>query len=325
MYLQAFSQAAAQFTRSSILVIGDIMLDRYIQGDVARISPEAPVPVVLVEKETAHLGGASNVANNLRALGCKVFLAGVVGGDLQGRELKKIAQSKGIDTGCLVETKRPTTSKTRIIARGQQVLRVDMEENIPVDEKAGEGLLSSIKGVLPMIDGLIISDYAKGVISKKLISPIIKEAGERNIPIFVDPKPKNKRFYDFVDYITPNLSEAEQMTGVEITGKADIEQAARIIKKELSCKAVLITMGSRGMGLLDKEMDFLSIETFAKEIFDVTGAGDTVIAAFALSIIAGLSPREAAHISNAAAGIVVGKLGTATVSTDEIRDYFKKR
>ncbi len=313
-------EAVQRFDGSCILVIGDIMLDQFVWGEVSRISPEAPVPVVQVHKETMLLGGAANVANNLRTLGGLVVLGGVIGRDDMGRVLRELASSRGIDTTAVVDTTRPTTIKSRIIARGQQVVRVDRESNRPINGPSIQALLGTIEELVPQIKGIIVSDYAKGVIVPEIMYELKKISKDNGVPLFVDPKPVNRQLYMGVSLITPNQQEAEIMTGIEIRDRESLKRAAQGLHEGLEADAVLITQGSRGMAFWQEETGLFLVPTTGREVFDVTGAGDTVIATMALGIVNGLSYPEAAYLANIAAGIVVGKIGTATVTIREIID-----
>jgi D-beta-D-heptose 7-phosphate kinase/D-beta-D-heptose 1-phosphate adenosyltransferase len=317
-------EAVHRFDSSCLLVAGDIMLDQFVWGEVSRISPEAPVPVVEVQKETMLLGGAANVANNLRALGSPVILGGVVGKDAMGEDLKELARSRGIDTAAVVDGIRPTTIKTRIIARGQQVVRVDRESNSSLNDSTMKSLAKALEKLAPGIDGIIVSDYAKGVVVVRLMDELRKISSKRGIPFLVDPKPANSHLYHGVTLVTPNRQEAEAMAGLEIKDTKGLSQAAQQIRGRLGTEAVLITCGSHGMALWQRENGLFTVPTMAREVFDVTGAGDTVVAAMALGIVNGLSFPEAAYLANIAAGIVVGKIGTATVTAGEIMEILEK-
>ena len=296
------------------------MLDQFVWGDVSRISPEAPVPVVEVQKETMLLGGAANVANNLRAMGSPVILGGVVGKDAMGEDLRKLAKSGGIDAAAVVDGIRPTTIKTRIIARGQQVVRVDRENNNSLNESSIKALAEAFERLAPGIDGIIVSDYAKGVVSARFMDELRKISGKRGIPLLVDPKPAHSHLYHGVTLVTPNRQEAEAMASLEIKDTESLSQAAQEIQGRLGTEAVLITRGSHGMALWQRENGLFTVPTMAREVFDVTGAGDTVVAAMALGIVNGLTFSEAAYLANIAAGVVVGKIGTATVTAEEIME-----
>ncbi len=317
-------EAVRRFDSSCLLVAGDIMLDQFVWGEVSRISPEAPVPVVEVQKETMLLGGAANVANNLRALGSPVILGGVVGKDVMGETLKELAGSMGIDTAAVVDGIRPTTIKTRIIARGQQVVRVDRESNKSLNDSSMKALVEAFKRMAPGIDGIIVSDYAKGAVAARFMDELRKISSERGIPLLVDPKPANSHLYHGVTLVTPNRQEAEAMAGIEIKDTESLNRAARQIQERLGTEAVLITRGLHGMALWQRENGLFTVPTMAREVFDVTGAGDTVVAAMALGIVNGLSFPEAAYLANIAAGVVVGKIGTATVTAREIMEILEK-
>ncbi|MDA8161575.1 MAG: D-glycero-beta-D-manno-heptose-7-phosphate kinase [Desulfobacteraceae bacterium] len=308
------------FSSSCLLVMGDLMLDQFIWGEVSRISPEAPVPVVEVHHETAMLGGAANVANNLRALGGNVVLGGVVGSDQTGKAIRQMAEGQGIELVAVEEEGRRTTVKTRIIARGQQVVRVDMENRMDIADVTLKAVTSAICGLGDRLDGIIISDYAKGVVTRGLMEAVMEMAAANGTPVLVDPKPANMHLYKGVSLVTPNKKEAESLAGFKIDSEKDLVRAGGVIQKALGVKAVLITMGPRGMALWQEGEGLFTIPTMAREIFDVTGAGDTVIATIALGLSSGLGLKSAAYLANIAAGAVVGKAGTAVVAADELKE-----
>ncbi len=311
--------AIGSFERAGVLVVGDIMLDQFVWGEVKRISPEAPVPVVEVEKESFLLGGAANVAHNLESLSSRPFLAGMTGEDIFGERLLGLCRNGDIDTSCIIrQGGRPTTLKTRIIARGQQVVRVDREEREKLGKEVVPLIVSGIARVLDDIHGIIVSDYNKGIVCEEVMNFLIKSSKKRGIPLLIDPKPSNSRFYQGADTITPNQKEASEMAGIDIQGNRDIERCAERISSDLDIDTILITRGSEGMDLWQRGKGLFSIPTMAREVFDVTGAGDTVISTLILGLIAGLGPCESAYLSNLAAGIVVGKVGTATVTRSEL-------
>lgn len=305
------------FKRKNILVVGDIILDHYIWGLVERISPEAPVPVVEVKRESYTFGGAANVAANIISLGGRATIAGVVGDDHYGKVLASLLSEKGIDTSGLITGKRPTTVKTRVIAHNQQVVRFDREDS----RGLSEGTLRSIKGFLrdgnSRWDGVIVSDYKKGVVSRAFMGLIIREFKKKGIFVSVDPKVGHFNLYRDVSLITPNLNEASDGSGVEIRDERSLVRAGETLRKRLRCESVLITRGEHGMSLFERG-SVTHISTVAQSVFDVTGAGDTVIAAITLSHVAGAKLRDAANIANHAAGIVVGQVGTATATPEEI-------
>ncbi len=304
-----------QLKKARVAVVGDLICDKYVIGKVERISPEAPVPVVRVEKEKYFLGGASNVALNLKSLGCEVFLFGVVGNDSCGKRLLNMIKDNGLDTGNILTLEdRPTTLKTRVIAQSQQIVRFDREKILRIDKKYAYEI---VKGVRESgANAVIVSDYGKGVVSDYLI----EELKKLGIFIAVDPKIKNAYAYNGVDIITPNLKEAQEISGVEIDAFPNgIELAAKKIIKKTKCKYLLITEGEKGMSLFDKNGLIFKQESQAKDVYDVTGAGDTVIAVLTAAISSGFDIKDAVVLSNTAAGIVVGKMGTATVSLEELK------
>lgn len=309
-----------KFNRLKILVIGDLILDEFIWGNVRRISPEAPVPVVEVTRESLRLGGSANVVNNLNALGCKSALCGIVGNDLNGERLKNLLEEMGVDcTGIIQKNNRPTAIKTRVIAQHQQVVRFDKERVLAVSELTRGKITGYIKSILNSIDAVIISDYGKGVISKELLEEIIPIITANNIPLAVDPKLLNFPFYNKVTVITPNHHEAAEASGFSTEDEENLIEAGSALLKKQESDYILITRGENGMSLFEKNGELTHIPTVARDVYDVTGAGDTVIATIALALASGASMKEAAVMSNHAAGIVVGKLGTATASIDELK------
>lgn len=307
------------FPKAKILVVGDIMVDRFIWGKVSRISPEAPVPVVVVEKETFLFGGAANVVNNIYALGGRVTLCGVVGDDETGQRMLKDMKQMGIETrGVLVEQGRQTTTKTRIIAHHQQVVRIDRETTDHLKLSTLRDLWAFLKQNVENFDGVILSDYGKGVLTRELIQSTIRRAKETKKFVLVDPKLKNFSFYKGAKVVTPNTSEASAASGVSITDLSSLRKAGRLLMKKLRCDALVVTRGEEGMAIFERRQEPFLVPTVAREVYDVTGAGDTVIATMALALAIGASVREAAGLANYAAGIVVGKMGTATVSRQEL-------
>lgn len=307
------------FQDKRILVIGDLILDEFIWGRVRRISPEAPVPVVEVERESLRLGGSANVVNNLHALGCKVSLSGVIGNDTNGGRLRKLLDDMNVDcSGIVVKDNRPTAIKTRVIAQHQQIVRFDREKVLPVKRSTAKKIIEYLKENIGRMDAVIISDYGKGVICGDILSEIIPEIRTRNIPIAVDPKPINFSYYKGVTVITPNHYEAAQASGCDTEDEKGLIDAGRKLLKEREAEAILITRGENGMSLFENNGQTTHIPTMARDVYDVTGAGDTVIATMALSLASRLSLKESAVLSNHAAGIVVGKLGTATATIEEL-------
>jgi len=310
-------KAIGNFKECSILVVGDVMLDQFLWGDSERISPEAPVPVVNVEKEGFSLGGAANVAHNISSLSGTVHLAGVVGNDDAGKTLVNGALERGIHWRGMIGLDRPTTLKMRVIARGQQMLRIDREKKKGLSGPEEEGLRQGISLALDQVDCIVVSDYAKGVISEGLMAFLKDAAKARSIPLLVDPKPENTRFYEGVDILTPNRKEAFLMAAS--TGKEPpLEDLMKGLKEELLLGSLLVTLGDKGMALLEDDTGFCYMPTQAKEVYDVTGAGDTVTATVALGRTLGLNLLEACFLANIAAGIVVAKVGTATLGIDEL-------
>lgn len=304
------------FKKSRILVIGDLILDRYIWGKVSRISPEAPVPVVEVTADNFMLGGAANVANNIIALGGDVTVAGVAGKDRAGEVLKQLLEDKDIECA-LFEDSRPTTIKTRVIAHNQQVVRFDKEDKSRIAGRVVEDIIGFLKHAVHEHDAVIVSDYKKGMVSRELIQGILRVARPQHKLLAVDPKVGHFQCYKGVSLITPNLMEASQGSGVEIKDEKSLIKAGTTLMKKLSCGAVLITRGEEGMSLFEKN-GITHIPTVARHVYDVTGAGDTVIATFTLAYASGASMQEAAVIANHAAGIVVGEVGTAVVTPEKL-------
>ena len=317
--LEHLRQIVKAFPNVRILVVGDVMLDEFVWGKVSRISPEAPIPVVRVSSETCVPGGAANVAANLSNLGASVELAGVIGKDIEARTLKKELKLRNVRCGGLVaESGRTTTLKRRIIADSQQVVRMDREAAEKITAKTMERLLDYCRKIISNVDGIIISDYGKGVVTKKLVRELRKLKGKRNLPVAVDPKTSHFDIYRWVTVITPNCSEVEQNQHFVIDTDRRLLNAGRRLVKSLACDAILITRGEEGMSLFERSGAVTHIPTVAREVYDVTGAGDTVTGVLTLSLACGASMREAAVISNYAAGVVVGKRGTALLNREEL-------
>lgn len=307
-------------SRKTILVVGDIIMDQYIWGRVSRISPEAPVPVVDVIEDSFLLGGAVNVLNNIISLGGKGMICGVIGNDDMGRKVIHELRVRGVDTGgIIVQSDRPTTVKTRIIAHSQQVVRYDREKRNDINHGSKEIIKEYLENKLSEIDGVVISDYRKGVITKGLVKEIISLVNSKGLPIVADPKIGHFDLYEGLTLITPNTAEASAGSGISIIDSKSIEKAGMSLIEKLKCKAVLITRGEEGMALIEDGGEITYIPTMAKKVFDVTGAGDTVIGVMSLAIATGATMKEAALIANHAAGIVVGKVGTAVVEMDELK------
>ncbi|MES2202087.1 MAG: D-glycero-beta-D-manno-heptose-7-phosphate kinase [candidate division FCPU426 bacterium] len=308
-----------RFAGRRVVVVGDVMADHYVWGKVSRISPEAPIPVVHVSEETYRLGGAANVAANLAALGASVVLVGVVGKDAMGQRVASMLEGKGIDPSFLVEDpSRPTIQKTRVIAQQQQVVRVDREKQAWLDTKVREALLEKALAACKGAEAILFSDYAKGVLTLPVVSGIIQLGRSQKSVLSVDPKPANIGIFRGASIITPNQGEAQAASGIHFDNEAQVEAGGRKLLADLQCQAVLITRGEHGMSLFEKDGPSTHIPTQAREVFDVTGAGDTVIATLTLALAAGAGYPEAAYLANAAAGIVVGEIGVAAVTPAEL-------
>lgn len=305
------------FPKARILVIGDFMLDQFVWGSVNRISPEAPVPVVNVQRESYMPGGALNVANNIRTLGGTVYPCGVVGRDLEGRMLVKTIRREGIETGGVIyDESRRTTLKTRIIAHSQQVVRFDREKAADISKEDRARMMKFIRSAIEKTDVIIVEDYGKGVIQPALLQELLKLARKHKKPVVVDPKEKHFAYYKGATSITPNRKEA--YGALENSEKLSLKEVGTKLLKKLDLESVLLTLGEDGMALFEKDGSVTQIPTAAREVYDVSGAGDTVISVFSMALAVGAKMKDAARISNIAAGIVVGKLGTATVSPDEL-------
>jgi D-beta-D-heptose 7-phosphate kinase/D-beta-D-heptose 1-phosphate adenosyltransferase len=310
-----------RFRQCRVLVVGDVIMDEFIWGRVERISPEAPVPVVEVDRESLMLGGAGNVVENIVALGGQVVLCGVIGNDVMGRELVRMVRKMNSPThGLVVEDQRPTTIKTRVVAHSQQVVRVDREERRPVDEESIEKILATINENIDVAEAILVADYGKGVVTESLMDGICEVVRERQTILSVDPKVQNLALYRHVTLITPNINEAQDMSGITIVDQQSLKRAGDRLLSELECQMVLITQGEQGMTLFERDGRTTQIPTVARKVFDVSGAGDTVISTFSLALAAGLTPLEAAMMANFAAGIVVGEIGTATVPALRLKD-----
>jgi len=288
-----------------LLVVGDLILDTYLKGKVERISPEAPVPVVEVEGEELRLGGAGNVAKNLSALGVKTTLVALVGRDEEGKKLEGLLRENGVEA-LLVRDERPTTKKTRVVSRSQQLLRIDWEDRRPLRGEALKSALTFLERT--QAEGVIVSDYAKGFITEE----VIRAVKGKGVFWAVDPRPKNKALYRGASLMTPNEKELKEMTG-----GGEVEEAGVRLKEELSLKTLVVTRGEKGMSLFSDE-EVKHFPARARKVYDVTGAGDTVIATLTAFKLAGASWEEACELANLCAGVVVGELGTASVSPDRL-------
>ena len=303
----------------SILVIGDLMLDEYHWCNVNRISPEAPVPICSINNTTLMPGGAGNVANNLQSLGGNPILVGTIGFDSSGDKLSDTLHKSNISTSHLIQSDdRPTILKSRVIAHHQHVIRLDRDTTHKLSRKTQNNILKKIKELIPSVDAVLLSDYGKGMLSETVIQKTIAQAKERNIPVIVDPKGTQYGKYRHATLITPNYSEFCLACKTHPKNESQIHQKAIQLKKRLHLHSLLITRSEKGMSIIDESNAKKDIPTRAKEVFDITGAGDTVIATITLCLAAGWTIEEACHFANYAAGIVVGKVGTSTTQIQEI-------
>jgi D-beta-D-heptose 7-phosphate kinase/D-beta-D-heptose 1-phosphate adenosyltransferase len=310
---------ADRFGRTHVIVLGDLMLDCYHWGVVRRISPEAPVPVVKVNQKTYRLGGAGNVAANLAGLGCSATVIGLIGQDAAGDQLQELLDALAIKNHCLIDANRPTITKTRIMACQQQVLRLDEEDGSEIDLNMADRILDNFRTLLSTAHAVVLSDYGKGMFnSAKTVQAIIRSCRQMNKPVFIDPKGSQWERYAAATCITPNTAELEMVAGAALWEAPRLNSIAREIRQRLSLDWLLVTQGPKGMSLFgDSEAPF-EIPALTREVFDVSGAGDTVIATLSAGVGAGISFPEAASIANTAAGIVVGKVGTERVRLPEL-------
>jgi len=317
----AAQQITSRFPSLRILVLGDFMLDHFVMGRVDRISPEAPVPVVDVEGETFRLGGAGNVVMNGKELGAFLIPLGVIGEDWAGERIRQLLARENLPADGLLTSTRTTTLKTRILAHQQQVVRVDREQRAPIVDEIQNQLVKRFVDAIDSVDGIIVSDYSKGTLTPSLLSRILPEARKRNKLLCLDPKTRHFSSYTPVTVITPNQAEAATLLGYPILTEEDLAEAARRILKMIDCKALLITRGDKGMALF-MNGELTVVPAKAREVYDVTGAGDTVVSTLCLALAAGAEMLEAVELANAAAGVVVGKIGTASVNPAELLSCF---
>lgn len=307
-----------------IVVIGDVMLDVYYWGNVSRISPEAPVPVIDIENVSAHLGGAANVAANLKSLGIKSYLCGVIGKDNDGATFTELTNKMDIDILAIYQDiDRPTTVKTRVMGNNQHIARIDREKRNPLKKEGYEYLIENIENI-DDLEGIIIEDYNKGVVTLELINEIIQFAKKHNIPVYVDPKYDNFFAYQGVTLFKPNLKEASAALGIGINSNQDIINAGNTLLKKLQAENILLTLGAGGMMLFEKNGNSCRIPTIARNVSDVSGAGDTAIATLSASVAAGASMVEAAALANFASGIVCGYPGIVSIAPDELLNIIDK-
>jgi len=309
----------SRFSRCRVLILGDVMLDEYMWGTVSRISPEAPVPVVAVRSESVKVGGAGNVATNVAALGGQATLIGLVGNDAAAERLSHELELAGVKSDGLIEDRsRPTTIKSRVVAGSQHVVRFDRENDAPASRAIRARVIAAIQERLPEADVLLISDYAKGLVSPGLVREVLALAARHRRMVAVDPKVQHLSLFKNVTVVTPNHHEAAVAARLPVRSEADLLRVGRALLRRLNVRAVLITRGEQGMSLFEAGKPVVHIPTVAQEVYDVTGAGDTVIGALSLALAAGADMHEAAVIANFAAGVVVGKRGTATVTRAEL-------
>ncbi|MCX5859929.1 MAG: PfkB family carbohydrate kinase [Proteobacteria bacterium] len=337
-----WQQIIGRFPECRVLVLGDLILDRYLFGRVRRVSPEAPVPVVELEGGEDRPGGAGNAVMNLASLQGKVWVAGVIGQDKAGERLLEILKGQGIPRQAIIsDPSRVTPFKTRVVAIPQhhQVVRIDQEKTSPVSIEIQRRILGQVERVIGQVDAVIVSDYGKGMVSPGIMAGLLRIAGKRKIPVGVDPKPGNFPLYRGVSFLTPNHVEAGEIVGFRAESDPEVEKAGKEIIGKTGCQSLLITRGEKGLTLFERGarsrepgakarkipapgpvLSVIHIPTAAREVFDVSGAGDTVIAAYTLALTAGAAPQEAAVIANVAAGLVVGKFGTASISQKELME-----
>ncbi|TLM66178.1 MAG: bifunctional D-glycero-beta-D-manno-heptose-7-phosphate kinase/D-glycero-beta-D-manno-heptose 1-phosphate adenylyltransferase HldE [Deltaproteobacteria bacterium] len=307
--------------RIEVLVVGDLMLDEYLWGRTERISPEAPVQVVDVVREELRLGGAGNVINNLVALGARVRVASVLGDDDDGRLLRRLLAERGVDcSGIILAPGRTTSRKTRVLASSQQIVRIDRETRAAILPEQERELAAFLAGAAATCRVILVSDYLKGVLPESLLGELIAHGRRRNIPVVIDPKGNDYRKYRGATVLTPNRKEAQAASGVPIVDEASLRQAGQTLCRDLDLESLVLTRSEEGMSLFYRDGRELHLPTQAREVFDVSGAGDTVLALIGLGLAAGLPLADAAQLSNVAAGVVVGKVGTSTVAADEILD-----
>jgi D-beta-D-heptose 7-phosphate kinase/D-beta-D-heptose 1-phosphate adenosyltransferase len=316
---KTLQQYVDRFGGGRVLVLGDVMLDEYVWGTVSRISPEAPVPVVAVRSESLKIGGAGNVAANLAALGGQPQLVGTVGDDAAAERLRQELTRAGVKAdGLVVDASRPTTIKSRVVAGSQHVVRFDRESDAPLAPAVRRQVLEQVGARLPGVDVLLISDYAKGVVGAALVRAVLAWARRLKTAVAVDPKVQHVPLFRGVTVIAPNHHEAAAAARILVRDEADLRRVGQALLRRLQAQAVLITRGEQGMALFEARRPVTHIPTFAREVYDVTGAGDTVMAVLALALAAGAPMRAAAVLANYGAGVVVGKRGTATVSQREL-------
>lgn len=312
-------QILKEFSKKRILVVGDLMLDHYIWGGVERISPEAPVPVVDVKKEEYRLGGAANVVHNIKTLGAEPIVVGIVGNDRYTEICKNLLLEKGISAEYILTCEtRPTTVKTRIVAHNQQIVRVDFEDRQEIDADMSIRVMQTIEAIIPTVDAVILEDYNKGLLTDSIIVEIIKQARLYNKPVTVDPKFKNFFSYRQCTVFKPNFSELQKNMGIGIETEEEFIQTAHTLMERIQSEYLLITRGERGLTIFSRDKKEVVIPTFAREVYDVSGAGDTVISTMTLCLVSGCNIYDSAYIANHAAGAVCGKQGIAPAYPKDI-------
>ena len=308
-----------KFKTKRIAVVGDVMIDKYLWGSVGRISPEAPVPIVEVDRETERLGGAANVANNVKSLGGLPLLVGVVGDDASGVLLTKLLAGQDCPTnGIVIDPSRPTTVKTRVIAHSQHVVRIDKEQKRDISASVQDQILSVLRKTIDTLDGIILEDYNKGVVVASMIHQVIEMAREHGKIVTVDPKFQNFFEYKNASVFKPNRKEVEEALGVKLMSEKNVREATELLKKKLNAENVLITLGEQGMSLLDNQGVLSHLPTRAQYVADVSGAGDTVIATLTMALASGASIHEAASLANFAGGVVCGEVGIVPIMPDAL-------
>ncbi|MGI8787282.1 MAG: D-glycero-beta-D-manno-heptose-7-phosphate kinase [Pyrinomonadaceae bacterium] len=314
-------EISENFSKVKVLVVGDVMLDRYWWGSVNRISPEAPVPVVNLENTSLAAGGAANVAANIAGLGAEAFLVGIIGEDAEADFFPEILAEQNVSADYLIKlSNRRTTIKTRVIAHSQQIVRIDQESKVKLSAEQEEIVWNSLSDLMNKVDIIIVSDYAKGAITENILSRLITSTNENNKSILIDPKGKNYLKYRGATLLTPNRYEVAEAKHLEDYEQTTIETAGEKMRSELSLKGLLITQGEAGMTLFEEKRRITHLPVTAREVYDVTGAGDTVIAALGVAIGAGASFTEAAMFANKAAGLVVGQIGTTAISLEMLKN-----
>ena len=320
----AIHKYVQRFSRCHVLILGDVMLDEYMWGTVSRISPEAPVPVVAVRSESVKVGGAGNVATNVAALGGRASLIGLVGNDAAAERLGHELELAGVKSeGLIVDASRPTTIKSRVVAGSQHVVRFDRESDAPVSRAIRGRVVAAMRERLPEADVLLISDYAKGLVGPGLVREVLALAARHHCMVAVDPKVQHLPLFKGVTVVAPNHHEAAAAARIPVRREADLLRVGRVLLQRLKARAVLVTRGEQGMSLFQAGKPVVHIPTVAREVYDVTGAGDTVMGALSLALAAGADMHEAAVIANYAAGVVVGKRGTATVTRGELEEALR--